>query len=602
MRKSFPTLIFVAASLCLCLSLFARGNSDWEKEARIRKAQYIYGEAQRQSALDNRSTTYELYRRAYELDSTNSDYYAPLGLDYVMMTSRDRDLQDEGINLLRKKFEADPSDYNNAYYYSQVLGNMGELEKQTQVLQMMDSLNPARPEFAVMYVDALLNSPDSTNYSLALDRLRRLEVTEGKTMEFTARIIGIYVMLNDTVNSLSETHQMLAASPLDPTRYSFAGRIFKAFENRDSALYYYRKATEIEPQNGNAAYALSQFYKESGDTAAYSGEIDRMLMETDLDAEDKEEILLEYTRSLFGDTATYAGINNIFDRVIYNDPQASGIRKIYASFLFLQHNNAAAAEQMGYVIDLEPQEVENWIIAAVYNLGNDNEASALDILQRGFKYHDAKPQLHEYYSRVLFQSDSAKNLEPAIVEMKLACELTDSTDISKRSEYLTYIGDFYYTAEQMDSAVVYYEKALATDPGNIMAKNNYAYHLSESSSDADTLDKAEKLSFDTIIEEPENAVYLDTYAWILFKKQEYKRAKEYIDRIFLKNTVAEGKDGDETQDENVLSAEYYSHAGDIYYFNQLPDKALEFWEKALELTPDDELLQRKVSNKTYFHK
>lgn len=592
----------MAASLCLCLSLFARGNSDWEKEARIRKAQYIYGEAQRQNALDNRSTTYELYRRAYELDSTNSDYYAPLGLDYVMMTSRDRDLQDEGINLLRKKFEADPTDYNNAYYYSQVLGNMGELEKQTEVLQMMDSLNPGRPEFAVMYVDALLNNPDTSKYSLALDRLRRLEVTEGKTREFSGRIIGIYIVRNDSVNALSEMRQMINASPLDPTRYSFAGHIFKTLHNPDSALYYYRKAVEIEPQNGNAAYDLAQYYKESGDTTAYSGEIDRMLMETDLDADDKEEILLEYTRSLFGDTTTYAGINNIFNRVIYNDPQAYGIRKLYASFLYLQSKDNEAAEQMSYVVDLAPEEVENWIIAAVYNLADDNEAAALDILQRGFKYHDAKPQLHEYYSRVLFQSDSAKNLEPAIAEMKRAWELTDSTDISKRSEYLTYIGDFYYTAENMDSAVVYYEKALATDPGNIMAKNNYAYHLSESSTDADILDKAEKLSFDTIIEEPENTVYLDTYAWILFKKQEYKKAKEYIDRIFLKNTAAEGNGGDENQSDNVLNAEYYSHAGDIYYFNQLPDKALEFWEKALELSPDDELLQRKVSNKTYFHK
>lgn len=601
MRKSFPTLLFVAASLCVCLSLFARGKSDWEKEARVRKAQYIYGEAQRQSALDNRSTTYELYRRAYELDSTNSDYYAPLGLDYVMFTTRDRSLQDEGIKLLRKKFEADPSDYNNAYYYSQVLGNMGELEKQTRVLQMMDSLNPGRPEFAVMYVDALLSNPDSANNMLALDRLRRLEVSEGKAMEFTARIISIYVMLNDTVKSLSEAHEMLAASPLDPSRYAFTGRIFKAFENRDSALYYFRKATEIEPQNGGAAYDLSQFYKESGDTAAYSGEIDRMLLETDLDVEDKEEILLEYTRSLYNDTTTYAGINNIFDRVIYNEPQASGIRRLYASFLFLQHNNAAAAEQMGYVIDLEPQEVDNWIIAAVYNLGNEDDDAAIDILQRGMKYHDDKPQLHEYYSRVLFQQDSAKNLEPAIAEMKRACELTDSTDIATRSEYLTYIGDFYYTDENMYSAVVYYEKALAINPDNIMAKNNFAYHLSEYYTDEESLDRAEKLSFDTIIEEPENAVYLDTYAWILFKKQDYKRAKEYIDRIFLKEE-AKGGGEDDREAETTLSAEYYSHAGDIYYFNQLPDKALEFWEKALELTPDDELLQRKVSNKTYFHK
>jgi tetratricopeptide (TPR) repeat protein len=43
------------------------------------------------------------------------------------------------------------------------------------------------------------------------------------------------------------------------------------------------------------------------------------------------------------------------------------------------------------------------------------------------------------------------------------------------------------------------------------------------------------------------------------------------------------------------------HAGDIYFWNQQPDKAVEFWKKALDLDPDNELLARKVKYKTYFH-
>ncbi len=35
--------------------------------------------------------------------------------------------------------------------------------------------------------------------------------------------------------------------------------------------------------------------------------------------------------------------------------------------------------------------------------------------------------------------------------------------------------------------------------------------------------------------------------------------------------------------------------------NGEPQKALEFWEKALALDPDNELLQRKVKHKTYFY-
>ena len=121
-------------------------------------------------------------------------------------------------------------------------------------------------------------------------------------------------------------------------------------------------------------------------------------------------------------------------------------------------------------------------------------------------------------------------------------------------------------------------------------KNNYAYHLSESTDDPERLAEAEALSYATVTAEPDNPTYLDTYAWILFKQRDYTRAKEYIDRAF-----------DHQQEGNEPSAEYYMHAGDIYFWNQQPDKAVEFWKKALDLDPDNELLARKVKYKTYFH-
>ena len=86
----------------------------------------------------------------------------------------------------------------------------------------------------------------------------------------------------------------------------------------------------------------------------------------------------------------------------------------------------------------------------------------------------------------------------------------------------------------------------------------------------------------------ENDSYLDTYAWICFKKADYKTALEYI----LK--AIEFTEGD-------LSAELYEHYGDILFMNGDPKKALEQWKKAYEQNPDSELLKRKVMNKTYFY-
>ena len=88
--------------------------------------------------------------------------------------------------------------------------------------------------------------------------------------------------------------------------------------------------------------------------------------------------------------------------------------------------------------------------------------------------------------------------------------------------------------------------------------------------------------------EPENVTSLDTYAWVLFKRKDYAKAREIIDRTL------------ELSDEN--SAEILEHAGDIYFMDGDPDGALEFWKEALKLTPDNQLLEKKVKHKTYFFK
>ena len=118
----------------------------------------------------------------------------------------------------------------------------------------------------------------------------------------------------------------------------------------------------------------------------------------------------------------------------------------------------------------------------------------------------------------------------------------------------------------------------------MLALNNCAYYLAVEGRD---LDRAEHMSALTLKDQPDNATSLDTYAWIMFKKKDYVQAMVYIDKA-LENT-------------EEPSCELFHHAGDIYFMNAEPEAALDFWEKALELEPENELLQKKVSHKTYFY-
>ena len=72
-------------------------------------------------------------------------------------------------------------------------------------------------------------------------------------------------------------------------------------------------------------------------------------------------------------------------------------------------------------------------------------------------------------------------------------------------------------------------------------------------------------------------------------RKDYPQALEAIEQVLELGTIEK-------------DADVFKHAGDIYFMNGNPDDALLYWKKALDLEPDDELLQRKVKNKTFFFK
>ena len=78
-----------------------------------------------------------------------------------------------------------------------------------------------------------------------------------------------------------------------------------------------------------------------------------------------------------------------------------------------------------------------------------------------------------------------------------------------------------------------YDRVLALDPYNLMVLNNYAYLLATHKGD---LKRAERMSEITIREQPSNAVYLDTYGWILHLQGQNELAKFYLERALWNAT------------------------------------------------------------------
>ena len=142
------------------------------------------------------------------------------------------------------------------------------------------------------------------------------------------------------------------------------------------------------------------------------------------------------------------------------------------------------------------------------------------------------------------------------------------------------MGDAYYQKNDTKNAFKAYDKVLKVSPDNIYVLNNYAYYLSQQNTQ---LDHAAEMSLRTLKEEPTNATYLDTYAWILFLQKRYDEAKAYVD-LTLQNS--------KNPDKVLLE-----HAGDIYLMAGDKDKAVSYWQQAIEAGGNKASLERKIKTR-----
>jgi tetratricopeptide (TPR) repeat protein len=82
----------------------------------------------------------------------------------------------------------------------------------------------------------------------------------------------------------------------------------------------------------------------------------------------------------------------------------------------------------------------------------------------------------------------------------------------------------------VDQAINLYNSLLARKLFTSLARNNLAYLMAEHQPTADNLARAQKLSAETLEDNPEEPSFLDTMGWILCKQEKYAQAKTYLEK------------------------------------------------------------------------
>lgn len=623
-HTSMHRILTAIAATAMAFGIFSWASSpNWDDAARKRKAELTFMEAQSAYSEGSVDDYLQMLQRAYDLDSTDLDIGAEWALVQLADDNLDSVAHEMAYQRIKRAFFAAPDNYKQGMVLAATARNMGHFDDLVRTWEMLDSthpeLNQPAEELAKAYLISYLVG-DSTGYDKAIGIYDRLEQGAGKSIELSSQKIRAYAVKADTASIINEVDSLVRFAPNDPFTALFAGSNYQYLGDKEKALQYYNRACELDSTNGATYMARAELYLQNGDSVAYDREVFHALHSANLEVEAKIDIMKSYVSQLFTDRAQEPRIRELFTSLANMHPGEPQIYNLYSGYLYVIEDYAGASEALTYSVSLDPTDENSWtMLVQTLNLQKKYDES-IDY---------AKQAIDKFPHNLYFPLAAAASYR---LQDKLddAIAMLDSTDVgdiknpSAVSNFISFRGDLLAAKGDTLKALECYDEAINLDPENLLALNNAAYFMAENNLD---LDKAEKYSSKVVKLAPDNPTYLDTYAWIFFKKKDYTLARQYIDMTLnlctqpdsavavgidelddsadtvskeIKHTVIDVETVEE--DENALSAEVLEHAGDIYFMDGEPAKAVEFWIKAAALDPENELLQKKVKHKTYFYK
>ncbi len=538
-----------------------------------RKYDYFFLEASRLKLQNDYSGAFDLLQHCLAINPHASSALYEISQYYMYLKQ-----VPQGQAALEKAVENDPDNY----WYSQGLATLyqqqDQIDKAIAVMESMSNRFPNKIETLYSLLD-LYNRQEK--YDKVIDTLNRIEAKTGKNEQLSMEKFRIYLQKKDNKKAFHEIESLVAEYPMDLRYQVVLGDVYMQNGKKDEAYKLYKKVLEAEPDNAMAMYSLASYYEQTGQNDLYKQQLDTLLLNEKVPADTKVNVMRQFIVENNQDGKDSTLIISLFNRILdRQDPDDSQMPMLYAQYLISKNMNKESLPVLKKVLDIDPTNTAARMTLLGDAVRREDYKQVIDLCIPGT---ESNPDMLEFYFYLAIAYNQAERQDDALATCKKALErVTDKSKKEMVSDFYAVMGDIYHSKDQNVQAYAAYDSALVYNPSNIGALNNYAYYLSVERRD---LDKAEEMSYKTVKAEPNNATYLDTYAWILFEKGNYAEARLYIDNAIK-------SDGEKS---DVI----IEHSGDIYYMTGDVDGAVKFWKQALKMGSKSKSLQKKIDKKKY---
>ena len=542
-------------------------------EEQQRRYDYYYLEAIRLKQLEKYDDSFQLLQHCLTINPNGAAALYEVAQYYLYLKQ-----QTLAVEALERACACAPDNFWYARALSTTHLQMNNRDKAIEVLKAMTVRFPKRIDPLYTLLDLYSRS---AQYDEVIAILERLEKRMGKSEQLTMEKFNTYMQKGDEKRALNEMKALVEEYPMELRYQVILGDFYLKKGEHDKAYEIYQQVLNEESDNAIALYSMANYYQLTGQDERYNQQLDTLLLNKKVESNIKLGIMQQLVVKNETSDRDSTRIVTLFDRIMQQEPDDPQIPLFYAQYLFNKKMTDKMIPVLKQVLDLEPTNSAARMTLLNQYISTQNYEELIRLCEGGV---EAEPEnLTYYYLLAIGYAQFERHDDMLAIALRAVPHINERSDKRVAADIYSVLGDSYYQKQMNEEAYQAYEQSLKYNPDNIPVLNNYAYYLSLEQTD---LDKAEEMSYRTIKAEPNNATYLDTYAWILFIKGNYAEARIYIDEAMK---AEEGNQSDVVVE----------HCGDIYYMNGEHEKAIEYWQKALELGNESEVLKKKIKLKQY---
>ena len=418
---------------------------------------------------------------------------------------------------------------------------------------------PNKEEFYLIEAELYISVE---KWQKAIEVFDRYEQQNGITEPVSIEKIKLYTKLDDVKKASNELLKLIRKFPDKSEYLSLLAELYFNYNQDKKGLQILDRILKAEPDNGFVHFYLADYYRSKKELKEADRHTKEALVSDKIENGYKIQYILKLILNPDTTLTSDSQLDNYMNLLMQKYSDDLSVRALHSDFLKKDHKLAEARNELEYILS---KDKNNYLIWEELLLMCNEMGDTTCMYRHGLeaiKYFPEQPLPYALSGIALMMQ---KQFAEALPLFEKGVELTDDKP-ELRSQFYSYLADCYYNLDSVERAFKMFDEVLKINPNDILVLNNYAYYLSLRN---ERLALAEKMSSQAVAMESDNATYLDTYAWVLYKRGEYSQARYYI-----KLAIEKDKDP---------SGVLYEHYGDILYRSGEHQEALKMWKKAAEM-------------------